>query len=169
MRSWRCLIALLGLLVVVPASSVAAKSSVLEIPVSVSLNDLSPHLEAAMPSELVNQPAQRQICVPAQWASMDVPVLKGNKLEKKRIRKKLSPDITCDLSSRVWRIGKVQLKAEGASVVATAEFAGQATVRGRGAIGKHIQETANGKLQVVLSFTPTLRDSEADSQTVQSF
>jgi len=84
MRGWGRLIALFGPLFVVPVSTVFAQSSVLEIPVSVSLNNLLPHLEAAMPTELVNQPAQRQICVPAQWASLDVPVLKGNKLEKKR-------------------------------------------------------------------------------------
>jgi len=156
MRGWGRLIALFGPLFVVPVSTVFAQSSVLDIPVTVSLNNLLPHLEAAIPTELVNQPAQRQICVPAQWASLDVPVLKGNKLEKKRVRKKISPDIACDLSSRVWRTGKVQLRAEGVSIVATADFAGQATVRGRGTIGKHIQETANGILQVVLSFTPTL-------------
>jgi len=138
-----------------PAS---AQSSRLELPVSINLSDVKARINAAIPHTLIDNPPTRHVCVPANWLKTKIPEFRGFKIYSREVKTRISPEISCNVSSRITRAGPVQIRSEGNSLLSTVTLNGTATVRGRGEIGKHIRETASGTLKITLQLTPAINN-----------
>lgn len=141
----------LALAAALPAT--AEPLSTLSVPVAVSLAALQDAMERALPNPLVSDRSE-QTCIPAERMCTDIPEFRGLKIYRRRECIDITPRIGCDIEQVVVREGKVDIAEEGGALRISQVLRGQATVRGRGDIGKNIRETANGVARLTLTVIP---------------
>lgn len=120
-------------------------TSSLVVPVTISLDDLQAKLNEQVPTRLHAVDEDRDACVPATW--IDKCILP--KLFKsgcaQRLKTKVTPEIDCHVDGAVDR-GAIAVAGQGDRIAITLPVSANITVRGRGEVGKHIQESANGSV-----------------------
>lgn len=114
-----------------------SKTSSIVLPISVSLDELQRQANEKIPEQLARIDEGRDGCVPAKWVKVS------------GIKTKVSPEIDCDLDGAVTR-GPVTVGGSGRDLVLSAPVRAQVTVRGRGAIGRHIRETGYGAIDAAV-------------------
>lgn len=118
------------------------RASTVVIPVAISLDDIQHNLNAKTSRELYKIDEGRDACVPAQWIDIcAIPKPFGGCIQ--RLKTKVSPEIDCHVSGTASR-GDISVSGERNVLRVTMPVSAKVTVRGRGEIGKHIQETADG-------------------------
>jgi len=109
--------------------------SSVSVPLTVNLAALEKELNARIPDTLHTIDESRGGCF------------------KKRVGF-IKVSIGCSISGRVWKAGKFSLTTAGDSIRASMPINFEATVRGRGDIGKNIRETGRGCAEVTALIKP---------------
>ena len=148
-----CLTLALSTFVALPAAS--NPDSTLSIPLSIRLSTVAQALERALPNPVV-QGQDVLTCVEAQQVCTKVPEFRGLKIYSRMQCVTITPRIDCSIDQLVERSGPVEVTGSGSTITLHQAFRGQATLRGRGEIGRHIRETATGAAVVTLHVTPRL-------------
>lgn len=130
----------------VPNSSIQAG-------VFIDLNDFQSVLNNQLPEVLERIDQKGKKCVEAQWLkTKGIPKcsFKGIKLYCKDswIKTKTTPDISCDVSGVVKRTGPIKLEGRGNALIVQLPLHASVTARGRGDIGKNIQQSANAAAEI---------------------
>lgn len=146
-----CLAVCLALAAALPAP--ADPLSTLSVPVAVPLAALQEAVERALPNPLVNDSSE-QTCIPAERMCTDIPEFRGLKIYRRRECIDITPRIGCNIDQVVTRDGPVQIAGVGGALQVSQVLRGQATVRGRGDIGRNIRETATGVVRLTLTIIP---------------
>lgn len=134
------------------------RPSTIVAPLSVNLLALQERLNAEIPTRLVTLNENQDACVPAQWAVVcPVPKIFRRGCAVREIRTKITPEIDCHLDGWVDR-GPLLIEVEGDALKLTLPISAAVTARGRGDIGKHIQETARGSITATALVTADLNE-----------
>ncbi|TIM78230.1 MAG: DUF4403 family protein [Mesorhizobium sp.] len=143
------------------------KESSIVLPVTASLADLQTKLNSEVPTELFTINEGRDACVPAKWAKICVLPrpwpLKGC---AQWLKTKSSPEIDCHLDGWVRR-GNITVSGSGANAILSVPLSLSVTAKGRGEIGKNIQETATGSATVTATVTADIDESWNPVATVE--
>lgn len=142
-----------------------AKSSAIVIPISAKLSDLQERLNSEIPSVLYAVDEGRDGCVPAQWAKYCLiprPFVGGCIQEAKT---QITPAIDCHLKGSVTR-GKITLGGSEDRLSLNIPVKVSVTAKGRGAIGKNIQETADGTATVAVTLKFDINENWEPNATV---
>lgn len=134
-------------------SAAGQERSVVTVPMSIELDGLAAYANARLPAQL-HRHSGGQRCVEPQQACTKVPEFRGLKMTMKNRCVQVSPGIDCHLDQRVWRDGPMSISGRGDTIILQQAVRAQATVRGRGEIGRHIRETANGAAHFTVSAKP---------------
>lgn len=129
--------------------------STLSLPLSIRLATVAQAVERALPNPIVQEQDVRT-CVEAQRACTNIPEFRGLRIYSRQECVTISPRIDCSIDQLVERSGSVEVTGGGGTITLSQAFRGQATVRGRGEIGRHIRETATGSAEVTLHVTPRI-------------
>ena len=89
-------------------SQAFAKDTVLTVPVVLDLALLQQRLNEVVPTVVVNQPAKRHVCIPAEYFTSSW----------LGIKTKITPEISCDVNASVRRTTPIKLKTSGNSLIA---------------------------------------------------
>lgn len=116
------------------------RPSSVSIPVSIDLALLRERLNQAVPNQLASIDENRDACVPATWTKICVLPKVFSSGCAQWLKTKVSPDIDCHLDGWANR-GNITLTGNGELLMLSMPVDASLTVRGRGDIGKHIQET----------------------------
>ena len=135
------------------ASAAAQERTVITVPISAALDDVQARIGEALPGTL-HQATTAQRCVEPGRACTKVPEFRGLEVTFRNRCVEVTPAIDCSIDHRVWREGRLRLSGEGTALTLHQVVRAQATVRGRGEIGRHIQETVNGAAEFTITATP---------------
>lgn len=116
------------------------------VPLSANLSLLQDQLDKEIPQQLAKVDEDRSACVPAKMG------------EFLGIKTYVTPDIDCHVSASVQRNGPVQLSGSGQAVTIVVPVAYSVAVRGRGEVGRNINASANGGMNVRANVVPSLRE-----------
>lgn len=134
------------------------RSSTIVAPISVDLLELQKRLNAQLPTKLVALDQDQDACIPAQWAVVcPVPKVFRRGCAVREIKTKITPEIDCHLDGWVER-GPLSIDVESGALKVTLPLYASVTARGRGDIGKHIQETAKGSIIATATVTADLNE-----------
>ncbi|WP_157785550.1 DUF4403 family protein [Sinorhizobium fredii] len=126
-----------------------SKTSAIVIPISAKLVDLQERLNSEVPSVLYAVNENRDACVPAKWAKYClIPRPFGGCIQEAKTQ--ITPAIDCHLKGSVTR-GKITLGGSGDMLSMNMPVKVEVTAKGRGEIGKNIQETADGTATVAVT------------------
>lgn len=133
------------------------RPSSVSLPVTIRLSDISDRLNTEVPRQLFAIDENRNACVPAQWARIClIPRLfRGGCAQE--LNTKISPEIDCHLEGTVKR-GDFRVTASGNEIIVTVPIDASVTARGRGEIGKHIQETGKGSIEARARITADISE-----------
>ncbi len=124
------------------------------VPLSAPLDQLAALANSSLPGTLHAPPDAGQRCVEPERACTKVPEFRGLKVTMKNRCVDITPAIDCTISQRVWRDGPLRVEGAGDTITLRQNVRAQATVRGRGDIGRHIRETVNGAADFTISAQP---------------
>jgi hypothetical protein len=118
-----------------------ARTSSVVIPIEISLSDIQTKINAAVPSTLYSIDQSMDDCVPAQWAEFCLlPRPWGGCAQN--VKTKITPGIDCHLSGSATLRGPISVGGFGTRLTLTVPVNVSITAKGRGEIGKNIQQTA---------------------------
>ncbi|CAO4172197.1 DUF4403 family protein [Methylorubrum extorquens] len=137
------------------ATDALIRSSTIVIPVTASLDDLQARLNEQIPPILYSINENRDACAKAKMVDFGL------------FKTKVSPDIDCHIDGSVTR-GTIQLTGVGKNLTITMPIFAKVTVRGRGDIGKHIRETADGSVVAFATVTADINSKWEPSATVDA-
>ena len=137
------------------ATAAADERSVITVPILMPLDNLQTYANRSLPVELHAASGGKQ-CVKAKEACTKVLEFRGIKTYWRNKCIQVTPAIDCHLDQRVWREGPLTISGSGDEIILRQAVRARATVRGRGKIGKHIRETANGAAQFTISAQPQI-------------
>ncbi len=121
--------------------------SVATVPVTLDIAKIAETLNQNAPTRLATIDQDRDACVPAKWADVClIPKLLKSGCAQ-HIKTKITPAIDCHLSGRIDR-GPIELFGDEAGLIVNVPIYASVSARGRGAIGKNIQETAKGSIRL---------------------
>lgn len=132
------------------------QSSSLVVPVVLSLDDLQRRLNQDVPEVLASIDENRDSCVPAVWFKSKI--LFG-------LKTKATPAIDCNLKGQAVR-GPITLSGSGRNLIISMPVSASLTAKGRGEIGRHIQETANGAINATVTVQADIDSNWTPSATV---
>ncbi|WP_436397725.1 DUF4403 family protein [Roseobacter sp. S98] len=135
-----------------PAST---QTSMIDVPVSVSLRAVEDIANSSFPVRIVSR-SEGRTCVEPQKACTKVPEFRGLKVTMKNRCIETTPRIDCTIDERVDRVGALRLTGEADTLSISQRLDGSATVRGRGEIGRHIRETAEAEATLTVTLRPQL-------------
>lgn len=140
------------------ALAIQPQSSSLVVPVVLSLDDVQRRLNQELPALLASIDENRDSCVPAVWGKTKWPF---------HIKLKLTPAIDCHLKGQAVR-GPITLSGSGQDLVLSMPVAASLTARGRGEIGRRIQETANGAINATAFVRADIDSNWTPSATIRA-
>lgn len=126
-----------------------ARSSVIVIPLTASLDDIEKRLNAEVPKTLYKVDENRDACVAAKQAKVCLLPHIGGGCGKWLITD-ISPQIDCHVEGQVER-GTIKLAGTGPVLSVSMPVDAKITVKGRGEVGKNIQSTATGSITATAS------------------
>lgn len=143
-----------------------AQPSSLVMPLTASLDEIQKGLNEQIPWTLYKIDENRDGCVPAQWFDRCiVPRPFGGCAQ--RLRTKVTPAIDCHVNGAARR-GPIQIGGGGRDLLLTMPITASVTVRGRGEIGKRIQETADGSITARVSAAADVDENWQPSAVVNA-
>lgn len=119
--------------------------STISVPFSIDLEALRDRLDAEFPRRLAEIDERKENCVPPRYAKVCVVPRLFRRGCAKWVKTKVSPGIDCEIEGKVDR-GRLEIGGSGNVLEVSLPVKASVTVRGRGGIGKHIQETASGAI-----------------------
>ncbi|MER9124257.1 DUF4403 family protein [Mesorhizobium sp. M0959] len=125
----------------------SANASTIVLPIKASLAEIQTRLNKEIPGTLYSVNEPRDACVPAGWIDKCILYAPFSSRCIQRLKTKISPAIDCHVDGSVTR-GTIQVTGSGQTLNLSVPIAVNVTVKGRGEIGRHIQETANGNATV---------------------
>ncbi|MGQ3355241.1 MAG: DUF4403 family protein [Phreatobacter sp.] len=128
------------------AAPPARAVSTLVLPLDVSLDELQRRANEAAPQVVYAIDEGRNACVPGQW--IDKCLVSAFGRCRLKIKTRLTPDIDCHLNGNVSR-GPIVVDGAGNALRVSAPLHARITARGRGDIGRHVQTTGTGSVDVV--------------------
>ena len=143
-----------ALMLVTPIN--ADELSVLSVPLSVKTSALTDLANNTMPTELDVGGERVQTCVEAERMCTKIPEFRGFKIYSRMECIDVTPRIDCSINQQVIRTGPLIVGGSGGTITIRQALAGSATVRGRGEIGRHIRESADGALDLTVTLTPRI-------------
>jgi hypothetical protein len=137
-------------------AALAESTSAISIPITARIDALQNFANAQLPVDL-DRRRQGLRCVKPKEVCTKVPEFRGLKVTMKNRCVEVTPAIDCDVDHHVWRQGAMSLSASGNQITIKQALGARATVRGRGEIGRHIRETANGLAEFTIVATPSIK------------
>ncbi len=134
----------------------AQEQSTITVPVVLSVAALQEAANRDLPVEL-HTGERAQQCVKAQEACTKIPEFRGLKIYSRRECIQVSPAIDCTIRDRVWREGTLSVTGDEGQLLLQQTVRAQATVSGRGEIGKYIRETVNGAARFEIHARPEVK------------
>lgn len=131
-------------------------TSVISLPLRINLAAIQNRINAKVPSRLATI-NQRQICVPAKWAKIKIPVgievydVYKTRTKYRWLKTKITPQISCNISGYVQRIGPIVLSGSGGRINLSVPIYAQITAK-KGSL----QETAKAKATIFITITPNI-------------
>jgi len=151
----RCALRLSFILALLASQSSANDISSVILPVSFSLSGIAEFANSQLPATLI-QETSLQRCVEPQKACTKIPEFRGFKIYSRMECVQVTPGIDCAIDQKVARQGTFSVQGRDNTLVLQQDFRGSATVRGRGEIGRHIRETAEGALRLTVRTRPAV-------------
>jgi hypothetical protein len=139
-------------------------SSSITLPVNVNLSAVQGKINQSIPSRIEKIDMNNHTCVEAEWLkTKGIPKcsMKGIKIycKDRWIKTKTTPSISCDIDGAIDRDGPVRLSGKGSSFSVTIPIKASVTAKGRGAIGKNIQQTVKAATEITASVVPTIDEN----------
>ena len=131
-------------------------SSSITLPVNVNLSAVEEKINQSIPSRIETIDMNNHKCVKAKW------------LKTRWIKTKITPSISCDVDGAIDRDGAVRLSGKGSSLSVTVPIKASVTAKGRGAIGKNIQQTVRAATEITASLVPTIDENWNVNVTVDT-
>lgn len=126
--------------------------STIVVPVSVDIATLRDRLDEAFPTRLIEINERKNDCVPPQYAKVCLVPRLFRKGCAQWIKTKITPGIDCQIDGHVDR-GALTIRGSGNVLELSLPVKASVTVRGRGEVGKHIQETAKAAINATAKIT----------------
>jgi len=145
-----------AILLSAPTVALAQERAEIAVPISVRLAEAQAFANRQIPATLIDE-NRGQTCVEAKKACTKIPEFRGFKIYSRMECVQVTPTIDCTIAQRVWRDGPLHVDGSGRSLTLVQQFGGAATVRGRGEIGRHIRETADGVARLTLVVQPQIK------------
>ncbi len=147
-----------GFMIIVASLATAAPAterSVVTVPIAAPLEEIEARLNRDLPTTLVDQ-NMGQTCVEAQQVCTKIPEFRGFKIYSRMECVQTTPAIDCSFEQRASRSGPLRLSGSGPTLIVQQHITGEARVRGRGEIGRHISQSASGAGDFTLRADPSI-------------
>jgi hypothetical protein len=135
--------------------------STITLPVSINLNTVEARINAEVPSRLETISMKGHMCKEAEWLkTKSIPKcsMKGIKIycKDRWLKTKITPEIKCDVDGWVERNGPISLSGSNNSLTISVPVKAKVTARGRGDIGKNIQQSVHAATVITAVVTPSI-------------